>query len=571
MCEVKDKVFLYAVFMIISISMVTGCGCGESADSAKPGGGGGKDVWSVLTEEGRWNELVTLASAEFQKDTAGGYYAEAVYPAAHLAQSYLFMDKYDSSAYYLGYMEKYLSGTADRDGIPSAEMYKSGLIYYNTKAIMAMKTGLDYTSALEYMNKAAGLAEQERDSVQLGNILSNMSMLYCSRGDTAGLPYALKAYILGKSFADDNIQCRNNIHLSEIYFLSENYVQSLKYALEAVELCRRSGYKGNALASYRLCGDIYSAMGDSACADDSYRMAGTYYSQASDSDIIQYLHSYADFLSRRGEYFSAMKMYEDGLAKADSTGNIEFLSVLLEGLSAVYDSLSLTEKAFDTYKRYHYAEEASFNRQSENRFNNLLRHYEQMAYNEELREKELEIAEKEKNAVMAIAVAAMAVLTLAYFSHSYLRSRKMYARLAMQYNNYKKKMENMALIEKMRTENASKTYLKVFQDVEELMSGRKIYRDKNISVQTVADMLSSNGTYISKAINQCSGMSFNNYINSYRIKEIISALSDPSDDRPLKQIADEAGYGNIATMYRYFQKETGMSPVRFREHIRKIL
>jgi len=85
-----------------------------------------------------------------------------------------------------------------------------------------------------------------------------------------------------------------------------------------------------------------------------------------------------------------------------------------------------------------------------------------MAYNEELREKELEIAEKEKNAVMAIAVAAMTVLTLAYFSHSYLRSRKMYARLAMQYNNYKKKMENMALIEKMRTENASKTYLKVF-------------------------------------------------------------------------------------------------------------
>ena len=53
---------------------------------------------------------------------------------------------------------------------------------------------------------------------------------------------------------------------------------------------------------------------------------------------------------------------------------------------------------------------------------------------------------------------------MAYFSHSYLRSRKMYARLAMQYNNYKKKMENMALIEKMRTENASKTYLKVFHE-----------------------------------------------------------------------------------------------------------
>ena len=106
----------------------------------KAGRRGGKDVWSVLTEEGRWNELVTLASAEFQKDTAGGYYAEAVYPAAHLAQSYLFMDKYDSSAYYLGYMEKYLSGTADRDGIPSAEMYKSGLIYYNRDCRKKNKT-----------------------------------------------------------------------------------------------------------------------------------------------------------------------------------------------------------------------------------------------------------------------------------------------------------------------------------------------------------------------------------------------------------------------------------------------
>lgn len=47
-------------------------------------------------------------------------------------------------------------------------------------------------------------------------------------------------------------------------------------------------------------------------------------------------------------------------------------------------------------------------------------------------------------------------------------------------------------------------------------------------------------------------------------------LSDKNDDRPIKVIADQAGYNNLQSFYQNFRKETGVPPSRYRTEILKL-
>lgn len=105
----------------------------------------------------------------------------------------------------------------------------------------------------------------------------------------------------------------------------------------------------------------------------------------------------------------------------------------------------------------------------------------------------------------------------------------------------------------------------LFNRIEELVITNKLYCNSGFSSEKLAEILNTNRTYISKAINSCSGKNFNSYINNYRIQEAIIILSDINNKTPLKVISHELGYNNIQTFYSSFQTEIGIPPSKFRE------
>ena len=78
-------------------------------------------------------------------------------------------------------------------------------------------------------------------------------------------------------------------------------------------------------------------------------------------------------------------------------------------------------------------------------------------------------------------------------------------------------------------------------------------------------MTGTNRTYLSQAINEYAGMSYNSWINMYRISEATDILSDPSNSISLKQLADNLGYNSISVFHRAFLKGTGMTPSVWRK------
>ena len=96
----------------------------------------------------------------------------------------------------------------------------------------------------------------------------------------------------------------------------------------------------------------------------------------------------------------------------------------------------------------------------------------------------------------------------------------------------------------------------------------KVYKKKSITRDDLAEMLNTNRTYVSRAINRFSGKTFTDYINMWRVIEATIIMADKSNDVPLKQLAEDLGYSSLPVFHRSFQKETGVTAGKYMKELR---
>lgn len=96
------------------------------------------------------------------------------------------------------------------------------------------------------------------------------------------------------------------------------------------------------------------------------------------------------------------------------------------------------------------------------------------------------------------------------------------------------------------------------------------YTDPEFNLKIAARQLGTNEKYLSSAINNCSGISFNALVNRYRIAYAKKLIYDDVLTRQnLEQIAYMSGYANRTTFYRVFTELEGVTPSRFRDNYNK--
>jgi AraC-like DNA-binding protein len=98
------------------------------------------------------------------------------------------------------------------------------------------------------------------------------------------------------------------------------------------------------------------------------------------------------------------------------------------------------------------------------------------------------------------------------------------------------------------------------------MERDKAYREDGFSVAMLAARLNIPEYRLRRLINQRLGQrNFTAFVNSYRLAEVIAALSDPSQAGvPILTIALDAGFQSLGPFNRAFKAETGMTPSEFR-------
>ena len=86
---------------------------------------------------------------------------------------------------------------------------------------------------------------------------------------------------------------------------------------------------------------------------------------------------------------------------------------------------------------------------------------------------------------------------------------------------------------------------------------------REISLDTVADVVNLSTSYLSFIFKEISGKSFVDYVNEFRIDQAKILLRETSLN--ISQIAEKVGYNSSNSFSKVFKKYVGISPGQFRK------
>ena len=102
-----------------------------------------------------------------------------------------------------------------------------------------------------------------------------------------------------------------------------------------------------------------------------------------------------------------------------------------------------------------------------------------------------------------------------------------------------------------------------------LFTEGKVYRDSNLSLETLSEKLNTTRHNTSQIINEHFDINFFELINKFRIEEAVNLLlEDKNGNLNIIDIAYEVGYNNKVTFNKAFKKTTSLTPTQFIDSIR---
>lgn len=100
------------------------------------------------------------------------------------------------------------------------------------------------------------------------------------------------------------------------------------------------------------------------------------------------------------------------------------------------------------------------------------------------------------------------------------------------------------------------------------MENKKPYLEPELTLSELSSQLSTNTSFLSKVINDGTGKNFNDFINAYRVKDVINKLNaGEQKSQTLLGIAYDAGFNSKATFNRAFKKNTGKTPKEYMQSL----
>lgn len=105
--------------------------------------------------------------------------------------------------------------------------------------------------------------------------------------------------------------------------------------------------------------------------------------------------------------------------------------------------------------------------------------------------------------------------------------------------------------------------------IKEWMNTTKPYLRKDFKLMDVNEILLLNRSYLSRVFNKGLGGSFSQVVQNYRVEEAKRLLRKYPGMR-IEEVAYQSGFSTLATFYAVFQKQTGVTPTRFKDNLHKV-
>ncbi|HEY9002767.1 MAG TPA: FtsX-like permease family protein [Mucilaginibacter sp.] len=106
--------------------------------------------------------------------------------------------------------------------------------------------------------------------------------------------------------------------------------------------------------------------------------------------------------------------------------------------------------------------------------------------------------------------------------------------------------------------------------LKKVVKDNRYYEDPELSLSSLAEKLGLTTHELSRIINTTLKKSFADFINEYRIREIIQKMQEPAYDQlTLLGIAYDSGFNSKTNFNRVFRQLTGKSPAEYKDQLKK--
>ena len=446
---------------------------------------------------------------------------------------------------------------------------------FNGLAIYTYSEAGDIPGAIYYYHKGIAAAKAAKDDDFRHLLMNNIANAYLELGDEEGIKYAQECYAYAQSVDNHWLMFISALCQADYYHTFSDETRAFVYVnraevqlpfLQNVNLCEL----------YTLKGKIFSAIHNYDRAHQNFMLA----KEHSNSRLGQYLNVLnceAEFEAKRGNYALAQTLLDSILMlSVDNSNNHARLPALLN-----YSELK--ERQGDIGKSLQYLKMHSRLKDSVNRYTNsqLMVDAQERYKSEELMntlsQQRLKTMRHQRNFYIALSLLVVFLILVATILYWNYKQRRINRAIVLQIKNAQKTEDSLrtriSILEgrgrQTGSESVNQTLHKIMEDVEVLMKESRVYRDPNLTRDSLADAVGTNPTYLTKAIMCNYNLNFTQYVNSFRIKEAEQILSDTEDDTPIKNIGALVGFNSPTSFYNNFKESTGMTPAAYREALRR--
>lgn len=478
----------------------------------------------------------------------------------------------------------------------------------NTLGIYEVSANMNIYVAQRYFLESLAHAKNARMEQFKSAVYGNLAEIALIQQDSTGIKYALNCYNYGKTTRNPRYIYIGANHAASLYHMMKQDDKALKYVLEALQLYHEKHYSDVAHV-YLLYAEILTDLNRLPEAKYYARLSIEQAEKNLPPMVPDAYYEYARILSKEGDYNGSNVQLRKGIAASKKVAVYTSIVKLYELMASNYEAmgdisnaLKFTRLAKDSSDAINISDKKH------------MVHERQMMLDMDKAEKEAALSEqrvKSQNRIlMALALAVMLLIGLLVVSYTSARRRgRLYKNIVRQNTKAIAKedelMRRIDILSQWRDDMMARDLQgqdkagqaapaaagtqqagaedarqqshkqqqvdKIYERLIELIEKQHIFTDSQLNRESLAERLGTNRTYLTKIISEKTGMSYPQFINSYRIEEAVRVLSDKSKaSYPLKQLCADLGFSSISTFYKLFQEQVGMSPSAYRKSLSKI-
>ena len=464
----------------------------------------------------------------------------------------------------------------------------------NTMGIYHAMTENNSFVAQQFFFRSLDYAEKANYEQLKGRVYGNLLILTHTANDTAGLANAKRIYDYGQRHHDYE-QCYMGAYYQANYYnLTGDNVQAENFIREALDIYNDYPYDDVA-SVYTLYSKVKMDMGDNAAAEQYALQAIALADSLHQSFLLPdtYLQ-YAEVLSHTGRYVQSNDMARMALQSAEEASSKTKIVACYRLMADNCRRLGQNVLAMDCLEKAGRMMDTLtlVNMERLNHERTIMLDI-QKKEQEAQRRKQQMADQRRMNIFLVVAVLLLTML-LTVIVLLYRHRNRLYKNIVRQNAaSVRQQKELQQRIDHLNSQleatvkdlpqpeepasntETGKPSTLVEDEVKaqalydmacQMMEKDRLYADPQLNREWLAERLGTNRTYLSAIIKEKSGMSYLQFVNSYRINEAVRILSDPEKiDYPLKQIWSDLGFNSPATFYKLFQQAVGITPSVYRK------